>query len=207
MGGSSSGICEPCAVSGSPDGHARSSRRRSSFSPSALIPFMSTGLVPPGNYGFSVVQVELTPGSTLADTRAVAEEVRRRLTQFPDVTRVYTTVGAPRQMASPAAPAQCARPRSPCNSSRAASRSARSRSSSARRRSRSRRFPGVRLSFGFGGFGEKLQISLAGDDPNLLADVRRAWSGTYATPAFERDFIREPRAAGDCDHAGAGACR
>src|SRR6185369_6898442 len=60
----------------------------------ALVPFMSMGLVPPGNYGFSVVQLELAPGATLRETTEVAEAVRKRLMQFPDVVRCYTTVGA-----------------------------------------------------------------------------------------------------------------
>ena len=60
----------------------------------ALAPLLSMGLVPPGNYGYSLVQIELPPGSTLAETTSVAEEVRTRLAKFHDVTSVYTTVGA-----------------------------------------------------------------------------------------------------------------
>ena len=54
---------------------------------------MSTGLAPPGDYGFSVVNVELPPGSTLEQTRRVAEAVRQRMSLFPDVVSTFTTVG------------------------------------------------------------------------------------------------------------------
>jgi hydrophobe/amphiphile efflux-1 (HAE1) family protein len=137
----------------------------------ALIPFLSTGLVPPGNYGFSVVQIELPPGSTLAETRGVAEDVRARLAKFPDVTRVYTTVGA---ATSNGFQASAGAVRKAALTIQLQPRGKQKRSQAEFEREASKvlqNIPGVRLSFGFGGFGEKLQISLAGDDPNLLADV------------------------------------
>jgi multidrug efflux pump subunit AcrB len=140
----------------------------------SLLKFMSTGLVPPGNYGFSVVQVELAPGSTLRETAAVAEEVRNRLARFPDVVRVYTTVGAAGSNGF----------QSTAGSVRKATLTVQLQPHDKQTRSQSefeqeasqalRNLPGVRLSFGTGGFGEKLQISLAGDDPNLLASVAQA---------------------------------
>jgi multidrug efflux pump subunit AcrB len=137
----------------------------------SLVPFMSTGLVPPGNYGFSVVQIELAPGATLHETTQVAEQVRKRLMEFPDVVRCYTTVGAGGSNGF----------QSSAGTVRKATLTLQLLPSSEQKRSQAefeaeaskalRNFPGVRLSFGSGGFGEKLQISLAGDDPNLLADV------------------------------------
>ena len=137
----------------------------------SLVPFMSTGLVPPGNYGFSVVQIELAPGATLNETTQVAEAVRKRLMQFPDVVRCYTTVGAggSNGFQSSAGAVRKAtltlqlQPHSKQKRSQAEFEAVASKALSD--------FPGVRLSFGTGGFGEKLQISLAGDDPALLADV------------------------------------
>ncbi|MEP7245626.1 MAG: efflux RND transporter permease subunit [Gammaproteobacteria bacterium] len=136
-----------------------------------VVPFMSTGLVPPGNYGFSVVQLELTPGSTIQDTRAVAETVRERLAKFPDVVRTYTTVGAPSNngFASAAGTVRKATltiqllPHSKQKRTQAEFEKAAS--------AVLQDLPGVRLAFGVGGFGEKLQISLAGDDPVQLANV------------------------------------
>jgi hydrophobe/amphiphile efflux-1 (HAE1) family protein len=134
----------------------------------ALIPFLSTGLVPPGNYGFSVVQVELPPGSTLGETRATAEEVRRRLTHFPDVTRVYTAIGAANSNGFQTAAGSV---RKATLTVQLQPRGKQKRTQAEFEREASKALstiPGARLSFGFGGFGEKLQISLAGDDPALL---------------------------------------
>jgi multidrug efflux pump subunit AcrB len=136
-----------------------------------LIPFLSTGLVPPGNYGFSVVQVELPPGSTLAETRATAEEVRRRLTLFPDVTRVYTAIGAASSNGFQTA-AGTVRKATLTVQLQPRGKQKRTQAEFEREASKAlSTIPGARLSFGFGGFGEKLQISLAGDDPALLEQV------------------------------------
>ena len=62
------------------------------------------------------------------------------------------------------------------------------------------------VAFGFGGFGEKLQISLAGDDPNLLANgCAGSRAGRARCRPRERHLLREPRAAGDSHQAAAGA--
>ena len=58
-----------------------------------------------------------------------------------------------------------------------------------------RDFPGVRLSFGTGGFGEKLQISLAGDDPSpldnlsLSQDMQRLARCLDGLEADKRDMV------------------
>jgi multidrug efflux pump subunit AcrB len=54
---------------------------------------LSTEFAPRGDAGFVQFTVELTPGSTLQDTRAAAEAVRTRLARFPEVASVYTIVG------------------------------------------------------------------------------------------------------------------
>jgi multidrug efflux pump subunit AcrB len=141
----------------------------------ALVPFMSTGLVPPGNYGFSVVQLELPPGSTLQDTRATAEAVRERLARFPDVVRTYTTVGAGSSNGFGASAAGTVRKATLTVQLQPRGKQKRTQAEFERAASKALQdLPGVRLSFGFGGFGEKLQISLAGDDANQLAGVAQA---------------------------------
>jgi multidrug efflux pump subunit AcrB len=135
-----------------------------------LVHFMSTGLVPPGNYGFSVVQLELEPGSTLADTRAVAETVRKRLDQFPDVTRVYTTIGASGGNGFGPSTAGAVRKATLTVQLQPRGKQKRTQAEFERVASKSLQdLPGVRVAFGSGGFGEKVQIGLGGDDPNQLA--------------------------------------
>ena len=140
----------------------------------ALLPFMSSGLVPPGNYGFSVINVELPPGSNLAETRATAEAVRMRLAKFPDVLRTYTTIGA---ASSNGFNSSAGTVRKATLTIQLQPRGKQKRKQAEFEKEASlalQDLPGVRLSFGGGGFGEKLQISLAGDDPKLLASVAQA---------------------------------
>jgi len=149
------------------------------FATSLLRTFVCAGAVPSHrsratrNYGFSSCRSSCARLES-HETRSVAEEVRQRLTKFDDVSAFI------RRLVQPARTAFSRRPHVrkatlPCNCSRAASRSA-----AGRVRARSVQGPAddpggapvVRRR----GFGEKLQISLAGDDANLLADVAQAWS-------------------------------
>jgi hydrophobe/amphiphile efflux-1 (HAE1) family protein len=140
----------------------------------ALVPFMSTGLVPPGDYGFTIANVELPPGATLRDTATVAETVRTRLAAFPDVVHAYTTIGAP---SSQGFGSSAGSVRKATLTLELLPHSKRTRTQSQFEHAASlamQDLPGVRLSFGSGGFGEKLQISLAGDDADQLVSVAQA---------------------------------
>ncbi|HEY4212788.1 MAG TPA: efflux RND transporter permease subunit [Steroidobacteraceae bacterium] len=146
----------------------------------ALVPFMSTGLAPPGDYGFSVVNVELPPGSTLEQTRDVAETVRKRMMTFPDIVSAFTTVGS--SQSNGFGPAASGDVRKASLTMQLQPHSKRKLSETAlegRASALLHDIPGVRISFGSGGFGEKLQVSLAGDDPDRL---------TAAAQAAERDI-------------------
>jgi len=59
----------------------------------AVFPLLSTAFSPAGDNGFTRLTVELAPGSSLEDTVAVAENVRKRLATMTDVGSVYTAVG------------------------------------------------------------------------------------------------------------------
>jgi multidrug efflux pump subunit AcrB len=48
------------------------------FGSVALMPLLPTGFIPPDDNSQTQVYLELPPGSTLAQTRAVAEQARRR---------------------------------------------------------------------------------------------------------------------------------
>jgi hydrophobe/amphiphile efflux-1 (HAE1) family protein len=153
------------------------------FASLGLLPFMSTGLAPPGEYGFSVVNIELPPGSTIDQTRAVAEAVRVRMTTFPDIVSTFTTVGA--GQSNGFGPAANGDVRKATLTMQLQPHSKRKLTETELERKASvllQDIPGVRLSFGSGGFGEKLQISLAGDDPDRLTaaaqQVQRELRGT-----------------------------
>jgi multidrug efflux pump subunit AcrB len=59
----------------------------------ALVPLLPAGLIPASDRGFTTVNVELPPGSSLEDTLAVSEEARQRLRSVSGVRQVLSTVG------------------------------------------------------------------------------------------------------------------
>jgi multidrug efflux pump subunit AcrB len=59
----------------------------------ALVPFLPVGLIPASDRGFTTVNVELPPGSSLGDTVTAAEQARRRLQSIRGVQQVLSTVG------------------------------------------------------------------------------------------------------------------
>ncbi len=103
----------------------------------ALFPLLPTGFSPAGDNGFTQLTVELAPGSTLEDTLAVAETVRKRLATLPEVKQRATRRSARRAAAAASAaaapPVPCAARRSRFRSTTDAARAARSRRSSGRR--------------------------------------------------------------------------
>ncbi|MFT3907121.1 MAG: efflux RND transporter permease subunit [Steroidobacteraceae bacterium] len=58
-----------------------------------LVALLPTGFSPGGDSGASNITLELAPGTALADTLHVAEVARQRIAKFPDVERIYSTVG------------------------------------------------------------------------------------------------------------------
>jgi multidrug efflux pump subunit AcrB len=59
----------------------------------ALVPWIPTGLVPPSDRGYTSVNVELPPGSSLQNTVEVLEMARMALADVPGISSVFTTVG------------------------------------------------------------------------------------------------------------------
>jgi len=60
----------------------------------ALIPLIPTGFVPASDRGYTTVNVELPPGSSLRSTLEIAESARAALTGVPGIQNVFTTIGA-----------------------------------------------------------------------------------------------------------------
>ena len=59
----------------------------------ALVPLIPSGLVPASDRGYSTMNLELPPGSSLQNTLAVAETARKALANVPGIQGVFTTVG------------------------------------------------------------------------------------------------------------------
>jgi hydrophobe/amphiphile efflux-1 (HAE1) family protein len=137
----------------------------------ALLPFIPTGFIPQTDGGLTNVRVELPPGSNLARTLETAEQARAVLRQMPGVKDVFTTVGggafgggsggevrraqmllilAPRDERPPQREIEIAA------------------------RKTLQQVPGARFDVGFGGQGEKLQLTLASSDRAALMNSVRA---------------------------------
>ncbi|MEB3232867.1 MAG: efflux RND transporter permease subunit, partial [Leptolyngbyaceae bacterium] len=63
------------------------------FSTLQLVPLIPKGLFSSGDTGLSTVQVELPPGSTLAETETVSQRLTNLLLEHPATASVLTTVG------------------------------------------------------------------------------------------------------------------
>ena len=153
----------------------------------SLWPFIPKGFAPAGDQGFAVLSVELPPGAGLEDTRRTAENVRQRLAGMPEIVSIYTVVGAAAggggggmgggDSSSSVRRASLAIQLTP-RSERDVTQQEFERAATALLSG----VPGVRLSFG-AQLGGKLQITLAGDDPDQL---------NLAANAVERDLRTLP---------------
>jgi multidrug efflux pump subunit AcrB len=140
----------------------------------ALVPFIPKGFAPAGDVGFTVLAVELAPGATLEETARVAETMRKRLMVMPEVTSVYSIIGASGGGSGPPGSSGGA------NSVRRANLTVQLKPADERALTQQEfqikaarqmaDIPGVRLSFGAQS-GTKLQITLAGEDPRQLDAV------------------------------------
>ncbi len=145
-----------------------------SVSLSGLLP---TGFVPAADRAQTMVNIELPPGSTLAETFAVAEEARRITAAVPEVAGVFSSIGGG-STGDPFAPGTAAEARRAVLTVKLVHRT--ERETSVRDvetviRRRLSELPGARFGVGAQDNGVKMQIVLQGDDPALLtAAAQRA---------------------------------
>ncbi len=136
----------------------------------ALIPLLPTGFIPPDDNSQTQVYVELPPGSTLAQTRASAEQARALLMGVHHVRSVYTTIGGGSAGSDPFVNAGAAEVRRATLTIALTERGQRPRKQviEADIRRALLDLPGVRTKVGLGGSGEKYVLVLTGDDPRTL---------------------------------------
>ncbi|MGH6625940.1 MAG: efflux RND transporter permease subunit [Burkholderiaceae bacterium] len=140
------------------------------FGSVALIPLLPTGFIPPDDNSQTQVYLELPPGSTLAQTRAAAEQARALVSQVEHVRSVYTTIGAGSAGSDPFAPQGAAEARKATLTILLAERGDRPRKQGIENQIRAalEPLPGVRSKVGLGGSGEKYVLVLTGVDPLAL---------------------------------------
>lgn len=138
----------------------------------SLVPLISTGFMPAMDDGQTRVSIELAPGSTLNDTVRLVQQADKILRQIPDVTHVFASVGT----ASTGGGAEA----STSSNERSATLTVDMKPRGERRkqvvveeqiRELLRPLPGARVAVGRGSSGEKLEVTLASDDSQLLVST------------------------------------
>ncbi|MEY2685665.1 MAG: Swarming motility protein SwrC [Pseudomonadota bacterium] len=141
-----------------------------------LIPLLPQGFIPPDDNSQTQVHLELPPGSTLAQTRASAEQARQLLQQVQHIQSVYTTIGGGSAGSDPFAGGGAAEVRKATLTIQLTTRGERPRKQGIEQdiRLALQQLPGVRSKVGLGGSGEKYILVLTGEDPNALQEAARA---------------------------------
>ena len=134
----------------------------------ALVPFISSGLMPPADRGYTTVNVELPPGSSLQNTMDIAEAARIALAKVGGIDTVFTTVGVSQVIGG--GQLQAGEVRNGALTLSLADRSKRPVQAQIEQAVRKALLgvPGARFTIGAGSPGEKMQLILAGDDENAL---------------------------------------
>ena len=150
-----------------------------------LIPLLPTGFIPPDDNSQTQVNLELPPGTKLAETQLAAEAARLLVAKVEHVKSVYTTIGGGSAGTDPFAPGGAAEARKATLTILLADRGTRPRKQGIENNIRKalEALPGVRSKVGLGGSGEKYILALQGDDPLALA---------AAAAAVERDLRTIP---------------
>jgi multidrug efflux pump subunit AcrB len=138
----------------------------------SLMPLLPTGFVPAADNSQTKVALELPPGSTLAQTRHIAAEAERRLRELPDVTQVFAAGGVSSSGGGGGDAAttnyEVRKATLTLSLRDRAERPYKQAAVEAAIRDKLADLPGVRVAVGAGGSGEKLQLTLASDDPQAL---------------------------------------
>ena len=136
----------------------------------ALAGLLPTGFVPPSDRNQTQINLELPPGSTLADTRVVAEQARLAAMQVAGVTGVFSSIGGG-SSGDAFAPGAAAEARRAVLTLTTVHRNKRDTSLNAIEnaiRSRLDQIPGARFNVGPPDTGVKMQLVLRSEDPVAL---------------------------------------
>jgi multidrug efflux pump subunit AcrB len=136
----------------------------------ALVPLLPTGFVPPADRSQTQINVELPPGSTLAETRAVAEQARVAAMQVKGIKGVFSSIGGG-SSGDAFAPGAAAEARRAVLTLTTVHRSERKESLDALERqirTRLDQIPGAKFNVGPPDTGVKMQLVLRSEDPVAL---------------------------------------
>ncbi|MEY4906833.1 MAG: hypothetical protein RL260_551 [Pseudomonadota bacterium] len=140
----------------------------------ALVPYLPTGFIPPDDLSQTQVTINLPPGSTLKETRALAEQARQLVIQHPHVKLVYTAIGGGAAGADPFAPQGAASVTKAVLTINMTHRNQRPGVSKQAIEGELRKLvevlPGARVKVGFGGSSEKYILVIASENGAALAE-------------------------------------
>ncbi len=142
----------------------------------AIVPLIPTTFIPFSDLGRSNLSLELPPGTTLQETTALTERARGLLSDIPELTQVYTTVGSVLDLGDPgkAGVGETRKATLILDWGKADDRDRDQKTLERLARSRLASLPGVRVSYLSSEPGELMQLVLAGDDPQRLQEAAAA---------------------------------
>ena len=137
----------------------------------ALVPLLPTGFVPPADRAQTMINVELPPGSTLAETRAVAERTRLAAMQVKNIVSVLSSIGGGTSgdIFSPGASAEARRAILTLTTTHRTDRKESMAAIESALRDKLAEIPGARFTVGPPDTGVKMQLVLRSEDPLALA--------------------------------------
>ncbi|MCS0592521.1 efflux RND transporter permease subunit [Massilia norwichensis] len=141
----------------------------------SLVPLLPTGFVPPADRAQTQINIELPPGSTLAETRAVAERARVAALQVPHVKAVFSSVGggSSGDAFAPGAAAEARRAVLTLSTVHRSDRKEKLAVIESNLRAKLADIPGARFTVGPPDTGIKMQMVLRSEDPAALTAVAR----------------------------------
>ncbi|MBK9607035.1 MAG: efflux RND transporter permease subunit [Betaproteobacteria bacterium] len=136
----------------------------------ALVPLLPTAFVPPADRGQTQINLELPPGSTLAETRAVAERARLAAMQVKGITGIFSSIGggSSGDAFAPGAAAEARRAVLTLTTVHRTDRSESMQELETQIRARLADIPGARFNVGPADTGVKMQLVLRSEDPVAL---------------------------------------
>lgn len=139
-----------------------------------LLPMIPSGLMPPADRGYTTINFELPPGSSMKETLAVAEAGRKALTGIAGIKTIFATVGDAQMVGAGQAQAGEVRKGSIVLTFTERGQRPSQKAIEDAMRVRLRQVPGARFTLGGGGPGEKMALILAGDNPSAMKATARA---------------------------------
>lgn len=142
----------------------------------SLAPLLPTGFVPPSDRSRTQVSIELPPGSTLQQTRALAESAQQMISEDKNITSVLATLGAGASGGNKLSTSGASEVRRATLTVVTTPRSERSESIfdiENRIRKQLAVLPGARVSIGGAESGTKMEMVLLGENTDLLMQTAR----------------------------------